>query len=128
MADYPSGAFVTATGVKNAALEFNTCIYKASDVPTATRRNDINFAKPIACFEWQNVYVYDFDKGRFQTDLADVPRWEEPTIRVTFYLLVIFVTLFVAVALITFSRLAEIQLKNRPALQNRSHPFPGYRS
>ena len=74
MADYPAGAFVTGTGVKNAALEFNTCIYKASDVPAETRRDDIDFAKPITCFEWQNVYVYDFDKGTFQANLADVPR------------------------------------------------------
>ena len=78
MADYPAGAFVTGTGVKNAALEFNTCIYKASDVPAETRRDDINFAKPITCFEWQNVYVYDFDKGRFQANWADVPGRGEP--------------------------------------------------
>ena len=35
MADYPAGAFVTGTGVKNAALQFKTCIYRANDVPTA---------------------------------------------------------------------------------------------
>ena len=104
MADYPIGAFVTGTGVKNVALEFNTCIYKASDVPAETRRDDINFAKPITCFEWQNVYVYDFAKGRFQTNLADVPRPAEPYLRViNWYLLVIFVTLFIVVALVTFS-------------------------
>lgn len=103
MTDYPSGAFVTGTGVKNAALEFNTCIFKARDVPAETRRDDIDFAKPITCFEWQNVYVYDFDKGRFQSDLADVPRWGEPSVRVNVYLLVIFVTLFIALALLTFS-------------------------
>ena len=73
MADHPSGAFVAGIGVKNVALEFNTCIYKASNVPAETRRDNINFAKPITCFEWQNVYVYDFDKGRFETSLANVP-------------------------------------------------------
>jgi hypothetical protein len=103
MTDYPSGAFVATTGVRNAALEFNTCIYKASDVPAETRRHDIHFAKPITCFEWQNVYVYDFDKGTFQTNLADVPRWGEPYVRVNVSLLVIFVTLFIAIALVTFS-------------------------
>jgi hypothetical protein len=103
MTDYPAGAFITGTGVKNVALEFNTCIYKASDVPAETRRDDINFAKPITCFEWENVYVYDFDKARFQTDLAYVPRWEEPYMRVNVYLLVIFVTLFIALSLVTFS-------------------------
>jgi hypothetical protein len=107
MADHPAGAFVTGTGVKNVALEFNTCIYKARDVPVATRRDNIHFAKPISCFEWQNVYIYDFNKGRFETDLVDAPRWEEPTIRLNLYLLVIFVTLFIALALITFSRFGE---------------------
>jgi hypothetical protein len=105
MADYPTGAFVTATGVKNAALAFKTCIYKASDVPAETRRDDIDFAKPITCFEWQSVYVYDFDKGTFQANWAHVPRPEEPTMRVKVYLLVIFIILFIALALVTFSRL-----------------------
>jgi hypothetical protein len=105
LADYPIGAFVTGTGVKNAALEFNTCIYKASDVPAETRRDDINFAKPITCFEWQHVYVYDFDKER--SDGLVCSRWEEPTMRVNVYLLVIFVTLFIALALVTFPRLGK---------------------
>jgi hypothetical protein len=107
MTDYPSGAFVTGTGVRNAALEFNTCIYKASDVPAETRRDDIDFAKPIACFEWQNVYVYDFHKGTFEANWADVPRPEEPSVRVNVYLLVIFVTLFIALAVVTFSGLGK---------------------
>jgi hypothetical protein len=107
MADYPAGAFVTGTGVKNAALEFNTCIYRASDVPAETRRDNINFAKPITCFEWQSVYVYDFDKGRFQANWADVPRREEPYMRVKVYLLVILVTLFIALAVVTFSLLGK---------------------
>jgi hypothetical protein len=107
MTDYPAGAFITGTSVKNVALEFNTCIYKASDVPAETRRDNINFAKPITCFEWENVYVYDFDKARFQTDLAYVPRWEEPYMRVNVYLLVIFVTLFIALSLVTFSLIGK---------------------
>jgi hypothetical protein len=106
MADYPAGVFVRATAVRNAALEFKTCIYKASDVPTKTQRDDINFAKPLTCFEWQNVYVYDFAKGRFENSWADVPSWGEPEpyVRLKEYLLVIFVTLFIAFALVTFSR------------------------
>ncbi|HYA30436.1 MAG TPA: hypothetical protein VEI95_16595 [Acidobacteriota bacterium] len=107
MTDYPSGAFVFGTGVKNTALQFNTCIYKARDVPAATRRDDLNFAKPISCFEWQNVYVYDFDKGFFQTNLADVPRWEEPPMRVVDYRLVVFIILFIALALVTISILSR---------------------
>jgi len=119
MTDYPAGAFVTGTGVKNAALEFNACIYRASDVPAETRRDDIHFAKPITCFEWQNVYVYDFDNGKFQTNLADVPRWEEPPTRVNVYLLVIFVTLFIALALLTFSRLGDFLKRSGTSLASK---------
>ena len=104
MTDYPAGAFVTGTGVKNAALEFKTCLFKASDVPAETRRDDVDFAKPITCFRWENVYVYDFAKQKFQTDLASVPRWPETSMRVNVYLLVIFVTFFVALALFLLAR------------------------
>jgi hypothetical protein len=109
MTDYPDGAFITGTGVKNAALEFNTCIYKANEVPAETRRDDVNFAKPISCFKWQNVYVYDFVKRRFQTNLADIPLPREPYTRVNLYLLVIFATLFIAFALVTFLRLGKFR-------------------
>jgi hypothetical protein len=105
--DYPAGAFVTATGVKNAALEFRSCIYKARDVPVETRRENINFAKPISCFEWQNVYVYDFDKGQFQTRLADLPGQEEPALPLNMFLLMTLVALFAALALIAFSRFGK---------------------
>ena len=112
MTDHPGGAYVTGSGVKNAALEFKTCIYKASDVPAHTRRDDINFAKPIACFEWQNVYVYDFDKGAFQTRLAaDAPKREEPDLRVNVYLLGILVALFVALAAVAFSVLHKFRVQ-----------------
>jgi hypothetical protein len=117
MADHPSGAFVSGIGVKNVALEFNTCIYKASEVPEETRREDINFATPLTCFGWQNVYVYDFDRGNFQTDIADVPRLEEPfarlekrqetPARIDLYLMVILVTLFIALALLIFAALSN---------------------
>jgi hypothetical protein len=107
MIDYPAGAFVTGTGVKNVALEFNTCIFKASEVPAETRREDIYFARAITCFEWQNVYVYDFAKGGFHTDLASVPRWGEPYMRVNVYLVVIFVTLLIALALLALLRLGK---------------------
>ena len=107
MTDHPAGAFVTGTGVKDVALEFKTCIYKASDVPKETRRDNINFAKPLACFDWQDVYVYDFAKRKFQTNLADLPRREQPYIRVNVVLLVIFGALFIGLAPIIFSRLKQ---------------------
>ena len=124
MADYPAGAFVTGTGVRNVALEFNTCIYKASDVPAQTRRDDINFAKAITCFAWQNVYVYDFDSGGFQTDLAKVPRWEEPAGRVNAYLYVIVIILLMALALVMGSRSGKFRRLNtsRSISKNDSQP------
>jgi hypothetical protein len=103
MADYPAGAFVTGSGIKNAALEFKTCMYKARDVPAETRRDDITFAKPLTCFPWQSVYVYDFNKGKFEANWADVPKPEAPSTRLKAYLLVIFITLFIVLALVTFS-------------------------
>lgn len=117
MADYPAGAFVTGTGVKNVALEFKTCIYKANDVPAAARREDIYFARAITCFEWQNVYVYDFDQGRFQTDLAYAPKWQEPYMRVNVYLVVLFVTLLIGLALLTFLCLRKFVRKKIAAHQ-----------
>ena len=75
--------------------------------PYTTGRH-INFAKAITCFEWGNVYVYDFNKGRFEAKSgADVPSRGEPYLRLRVHLLVIFVTLFTALALITFSHLGK---------------------
>jgi hypothetical protein len=107
MADYPIGAYVRTKAVRNAALQFKTCIYKAKDVPTKTRRDDVNFAKPLNCFEWENVYVYDFATRKFEANWADVPRPEEPYVPVKEYLLVILVTLFIAFALVTFAHLGS---------------------
>jgi hypothetical protein len=115
MTDYPAGAFITGTGVRNVALEFKTCIYKASDVPARTRRDDIHFAKALNCFQWQNVYVYDFDKARFGTDLADVPGWDEPAAPVNRYLIVIVVTLLIALFLVIVLRLTKIRSQKLPA-------------
>ncbi|HVO93849.1 MAG TPA: hypothetical protein VMT22_13455 [Terriglobales bacterium] len=105
LTDYPAGAFVTRTGVKNAALEFKTCIYKAREVPTETRRENLNFAKPINCFKWQNVYIYDFAKSQFDTRLADLPKWETPDRRVDVQLLLLVFLFILVLALLVFLRL-----------------------
>jgi hypothetical protein len=109
MSDYPAGAFIAGSGIRNVALEFKTCIYKAVDVPSVSRREEIDFAKPINCFAWQNVYVYDFGKAKFQTDLASVPRWEEPTPAVDIYRLVIVVALLIALAIVVIVRLRKLR-------------------
>jgi hypothetical protein len=105
MVDHPAGAFVTGSGARNVALQFITCIYKAADVPTEARRNDLNFATPIACLDWQNIYVYDFNKQTFRTDLAAVPTWQRPTPPVDPHLFVLLGALLIA--LIASLRLGE---------------------
>ena len=102
MTDYPAGAFVGASAVRNVGLEFNTCIYKASHVPAQARRDDINFAKPISCFDWQDVYIYDFDQGAFRTDLAAMPSWETLTKPGNDYRRLVFIALLMALALAAF--------------------------
>ena len=126
MADHPSGAFVSGIGIKNVALEFNTCIYKASEVPEETRREDINFATPLTCFGWQNVYVYDFEREKFLTNIADVPKWaepsaliekpQEPSAPMDVYV-VIFVTLIIALAVLVFTALSNLLRQ-----KDRRHP------
>jgi len=108
MADYPAGAFITRTGVRNVALEFRSCIYKASDVPTQTSRNNLEFGKPISCFDWQNVYVYDFAKARFETDLAALPAWEEPPVAARKHRSWIGVTVLIAIMLLSLLSLWKL--------------------
>lgn len=111
MTDHPSGAFVSASGVKNAALQFKTCIFKAGDVPALTRRDNLHFAKPIHCFDWQNVYIYDFATASFTTDLAAAPKWDEPTapIAVPRSLVLLLIVLGVALAVFLDMRNARRQ-------------------
>jgi len=107
LTDYPAGAFVTRTGAKNVALQFKTCIYKSSDVPTRTARDHIDFATPLACFDWQSVYVYDFARKAFDTDRAHVAAWVEPSEQTGPHALVIVVLLFLVLALVTFARFGK---------------------
>jgi len=101
MVDYPAGAFMTRTGIRNVALEFKSCIYKSSDVPRETSRNNLEFGTPISCFEWQNVYVYDFANARFESDLAALPSWEEPPVAAKTHRGLIGVMVLIAIMLIS---------------------------
>ena len=114
MTDYPAGAFITGTGIKNAALEFSTCIYKSSDVPAQTLRDDIHFAKPLACFEWQNIYVYDFAQAKFQTYVAELPEPDKPSERLNLALVMTLATLLTALALVRFFRLRQVRQPKGP--------------
>lgn len=111
MIDNPAGAFVTGRGVRNVALEFRTCIYKAREVPARTHRENIGFATPIACFQWRNVYLYDFAKASFHSDLAAAPKWQDPAAIATEHddSLLAGAALFMALGLIVFLRLCRRQ-------------------
>lgn len=66
LSDITSTAFMGETFIKNTSLQFKTCIYKTKDVPLETTEDNINFATPIKCFEWQNIYIYNYDKKDFE--------------------------------------------------------------
>jgi len=80
----------------------------ASDVPTQTSRNNLEFGKPISCFDWQNVYVYDFAKARFETDLAALPAWEEPPVAARKHRSWIGVTVLIAIMLLSLLSLWKL--------------------
>ena len=109
MTDYPGGAFVGGTGVKNVALEFRNCIYKAADVPTQARRDQLGFARPLSCFDWQNIYVYDFAKGSFDSSVTNVPKWEEPPRGINPYLLTACGSILIALGLVAVLARREIR-------------------
>jgi hypothetical protein len=48
----------------------------------------VNFANPIHCFQWQSVYVFDFDKGQFETRVREPEAPAEPTPEPKFFVLV----------------------------------------
>lgn len=104
LADYPAGAFVTGTGVRNVALAFRSCIYRSADVPIETHRTDVHFARPIHCIEWDNVYVYDFTAQAFQGTWPDYSAlYQSATSSPVFFLAlftILFIVLVVAIAVL----------------------------
>src|ERR1044071_9422598 len=86
------GSYETLTqkyyGVKNTSLQFKTCIYKAVEVPAQTISDNVNFANPIHCFQWQSVYIFDFEKGQFETQVREQEAPAEPTPEPNFFVLV----------------------------------------
>ena len=67
MVDHPGTAFYMDDKAKNISLKFRTCIYKASDVPRKVASDNINFATPISCFEWDSSFVYDHSAQEFKS-------------------------------------------------------------
>lgn len=105
--DYPAGAFVAGTGVRNVSLAFNTCIYRAREVPAETQRNNLNFAKPIHCFRWDNIYVYDFALTKFQPNWSDGPA-KAPDRRAPAHMLALLLALFAVITLAIFWRVGRM--------------------
>lgn len=65
--DHPGGAFLFAGRAINTSLKLKTCLFKASEIPKSTFPENINFAEPIYCADWQSSYIYNFDLGVFET-------------------------------------------------------------
>lgn len=67
VSERPGGtAFKTEFDAKNISLQFRTCIYKTKDVPSETTPNDLNFAKPVHCFDWKSSFLYNHFKKRYE--------------------------------------------------------------
>lgn len=50
----------------NSSYEFKTCIYKTKDIPETTTVDDLNFAKPIHCFDWESSFIYNYKKMKME--------------------------------------------------------------
>jgi len=55
----PWGKISIAT---NASLRLKTCLYRKDEVPNSVQPEEIHFATPIVCMEWDNSYVYDHER------------------------------------------------------------------
>jgi hypothetical protein len=64
--DYPMQAYNLRGVANNVSLEFRMCLYKTADVPPVLEGKDVNFAKPIYCFDWSHNFVYNHDKDVFE--------------------------------------------------------------
>ena len=68
--DHPSGA--SSSGGKyfaesNASMEFKTCLYRHSEVPsTSDIYGHAITAKPIKCFYWQNNFQYNYQTSAYE--------------------------------------------------------------
>jgi len=63
--DHPMQAFVLGDVANNVSLEFSMCLFRTKDVPRKAAGNDIAFAAPLVCGEWEHKFIYDHTAGRF---------------------------------------------------------------
>ncbi|MDP3696926.1 MAG: hypothetical protein Q8R55_02730 [Candidatus Taylorbacteria bacterium] len=71
--DHPGQAFYSHDWAHNISLQFRTCIYKAEDVPKNAPYDNVNFAEPINCYEWNSSFVYNHFTHEFKTYSDIVP-------------------------------------------------------
>ncbi len=64
--DRPGDARVVSGFAHNTSLQFKTCIYKTSDVPTKITPDNLDFAPPISCYEWDSSFIYNPIKKRYE--------------------------------------------------------------
>jgi len=66
--DMPTGAsFYEDKEYVNTSLEFKTCLYKISDLPSKiSPTGEEIIGKELKCFNWKSIYIYDADKKSFQ--------------------------------------------------------------
>ena len=76
ISDYPTPSYAPAdrSTISTMSLNFRTCVFKASDVPTHADPSWMGTGKEIACFDWQNANKYDAKKDRFVDSNTIDPR------------------------------------------------------
>lgn len=71
LTDLPGTSFFSAELIEgkqwaqNSSLEFKTCLFRLADLPLQTdpQGSNIDQAKALKCFSWDDKWVYDFQKG-----------------------------------------------------------------
>lgn len=73
--DLPIAAWYRPDGLtQNVSFEFRTCLYKTAEVPIEAKgEHDVNFAEPIACWEWKHNFVYNYTTKRFDQSETVAP-------------------------------------------------------
>lgn len=61
----PVGAEGNKAG--NISVQVRTCLFKTKDVPETIHPNEIDFGKPIVCFEWGSSLIYNHKKAKYES-------------------------------------------------------------
>lgn len=51
----------------NISLQFKVCLYRTEDVPLQAGPQQIDFARPLKCFDWASSYIYNHDLNKFES-------------------------------------------------------------